>query len=289
MKTREIKLIRKSQPTMEGAGVKLNRVFGYYDTPMFDPFLMLDDFRSDNPDDYIKGFPWHPHRGIETITYLLKGSVEHMDSMGNKGVIESGDVQWMTAGSGIIHQEMPKVSTDGRISGFQLWANLPASNKMMKPRYQDIKSADIPEVITASGGKVRVVCGSFEGNMGPVTDIITAPVFFDVEIPADTEFLLPTHYAHNVFCYVIEGEGFFCERTTDETLSQKHRATASHVLLFTAGEQLAVHTRASSLRFLFLSGQPIAEPIAWHGPIVMNTQAEIDTALNEYRSGTFIK
>ena len=289
MKTREIKLIRKSQPTMEGAGVKLNRVFGYYDTPIFDPFLMLDDFRSDNPDDYIKGFPWHPHRGIETITYLLKGSVEHADSLGNKGVIASGDVQWMTAGSGIIHQEMPKVSSDGRISGFQLWANLPASHKMMKPRYQDIKSADIPEVISAEHCKVLVVCGSFDGKEGPVTDIMSSPVFFDVEIPAGTEFILPTDSTHNVFCYIIEGEGYFCERSTDETYKLNHHATANHVLLFTPGEQLVVHTMESSLRFLFLSGKPIAEPIAWHGPIVMNTQAEIETALNEYRSGSFIK
>jgi quercetin 2,3-dioxygenase len=274
---------------MEGAGVKLNRVFGYYDTPMFDPFLMLDDFRSDNPDDYIKGFPWHPHRGIETITYLIKGSVEHADSLGNKGVIASGDVQWMTAGSGIIHQEMPKVSADGKISGFQLWANLPASHKMMKPRYQDIKSSDIPEVITTSQCKVKVVCGSFEGSQGPVTDIITSPVFLDVEIPAETDFSLPTAFSDNLFCYVIEGEGYFCERTADETLIQKQYATSYHVLLFNNGDQLAVHTRESAVRFLFLSGKPIGEPIAWHGPIVMNTQAEIDTALNEYRSGAFIK
>jgi redox-sensitive bicupin YhaK (pirin superfamily) len=289
MNTREIKLLRKSQPTMEGAGVKLNRVFGYYDTPKFDPFLMLDDFRSDNPDDYIKGFPWHPHRGIETITYLVKGSVEHADSLGNKGVIASGDVQWMTAGSGIIHQEMPKMSADRRISGFQLWANLPASHKMMKPRYQDIKSADIPVVTNASGCTVRVVCGSFEGKQGPVTDIITTPVFLDVEVPAETDFMLTTEFADNVFCYVMEGEGYFCERTADETLTQSHNASALHVVLFEGGEQLAVHTKESSLRFLFLSGKPIGEPIAWHGPIVMNTDAEIETALNEYRSGAFIK
>ncbi len=274
---------------MEGAGVKLNRVFGYYDTPQFDPFLMLDDFRSDNPDDYIAGFPWHPHRGIETITYLLKGSVEHADSMGNKGVIAAGDVQWMTAGSGIIHQEMPKVSDDGKISGFQLWANLPASHKMMKPRYQDIKSVDIPEIITDNNSKIRVVCGNYEDIRGPVTDIITSPVFFDVNIPQGSEFRLNTPADHKVFCYVVEGAGYFCDRTDDGSVLQKHLAVNQQVLLFVPGDEWVAHTRDSSLRFLFLSGHPLDEPIAWHGPIVMNTQAEIETALNEYRSGTFIK
>jgi quercetin 2,3-dioxygenase len=289
MKTREIKLIRKSQPTMEGAGVKLNRAFGYYDTPLFDPFLLLDDFRSNNPDDYIKGFPWHPHRGIETITYLIKGSVEHADSLGNKGVIASGDVQWMTAGSGIIHQEMPKVSADGKISGFQLWANLPASHKMMKPRYQDIKSADIPEIMTADNCKIRVVCGSFEGTKGPVTDIITNPVFFDITIPSGTEFSLPTSFTDKVFCYVVDGDGYFCEKIQDESVLQKHHAANQNVVLFTPGDRLVAHTKENSMRFLFLLGKPLNEPIAWHGPIVMNTEAEIELALNEYRSGTFIK
>jgi quercetin 2,3-dioxygenase len=289
MKTRKVDFNRKSQPTMEGAGVKLNRAFGYYDTPMFDPFLLLDDFRSNNPDDYRKGFPWHPHRGIETITYLIHGDFEHGDSMGNKGIIESGGVQWMTAGSGIIHQEMPQVRPDGIVSGFQLWANLPASHKMMGPRYRDIKSGDIPVTVTADNCRIRLISGSFDGTQGPVTDIVTDPFYWDVEVPAETEFVIPTPAGHNVFCYVMDGEGYFCGKDEPKDILPQHYADNRSLLHFTAGGQVVVHTLESAVRFLFCCGKPIDEPIAWHGPIVMNTDAEIETALNEYRSGAFIK
>ncbi len=289
MTTRDIIFSRKSQAVMEGAGVLLNRAIGHQDLPKFDPFLMLDDFRSTNPADYRRGFPWHPHRGIETITYLIQGAVEHADSLGNKGVIESGDVQWMTAGSGIIHHEMPVVKLDGILFGFQLWANLPASHKMMPPRYQDIKSTSIPEVITASQCKVRVICGTFENTQGPVTDIITNPTYLDIEIPAHTEFCLPTEAEHNLFCYVIGGAGYFCGTTQDETILKNHYAENKTVLLFNHGEQLAIHTHESTMRFILCAGKPINEPIAWHGPIVMNTDAEIETAFDEYQSGNFIK
>ena len=274
---------------MEGAGVRLHRAFGYHDIPGFDPFIMLDDFRSENPNDYRKGFPWHPHRGIETITYVLKGEIEHQDSMGNKGVISSGDVQWMTAGSGIIHQEMPQVKGDGIMLGFQLWANLPASNKMMKPRYQEVISKDIPEISAEANSKVRVICGSYNGISGPVKDIITDPVFLDISIPAETEFMIPTPAGNNVFCYVIEGAGYFGEKASDAESNAKQFAENRDILLFSEGEKLVVHTRESGLRFLFLMGKPLGEPVAWGGPIVMNTQEELETAFEEFENGTFIK
>jgi len=289
MESRKIILSRKSIPTMEGAGVRLNRAFGHSDLPRFDPFLMLDDFRSDNPEHYRKGFPWHPHRGIETITYLIHGAVEHADSLGNKGVIRSGDVQWMTAGSGIIHHEMPLVNPDGLLSGFQLWANLPAATKMMKPRYQNIISSAIPEISTKENCKIRVICGTFDGTRGPVTDIITNPSFFDVSIPPQTDFILPNNPGYTVFCYVIGCSGYFCARNQQDSALTNAFADNNTLMLFGDGNHLAVHTTDSSLRFLFLSGKPIGEPIAWHGPIVMNTYAEIDTAFEEYQNGTFIK
>jgi len=274
---------------MEGAGVKLHRAFGYHDVPGFDPFLMLDDFRSDKPDDYRKGFPWHPHRGIETITYILKGEVEHQDSMGNKGVIATGDVQWMTAGSGIIHQEMPQVSGDGTLLGFQLWANLPASHKMMRPRYQEVKSSEIPEIVTDTNCRVRVVCGSFNGASGPVRDIITSPVLMDISVPAHAEFVMPTPEEHNVFLYVFEGAGFFCEKETEEKNTKDFYADNRSLLLFEKGSSLALHTDNETLRFLLMTGRPIGEPVAWGGPIVMNTDAELEIAFEEYENGTFIR
>jgi len=289
MKNRKIILRRKSQPVMEGAGVKLHRAFGYHDVPGFDPFLMLDDFRSDKPDDYRKGFPWHPHRGIETITYILKGEVEHQDSMGNKGVIATGDVQWMTAGSGIIHQEMPQVSGDGTLLGFQLWANLPASHKMMRPRYQEVKSSEIPEIVTDTNCRVRVVCGSFNGASGPVRDIITSPVLMDISVPAHAEFVMPTPEEHNVFLYVFEGAGFFCEKETEEKNTKDFYADNRSLLLFEKGSSLALHTDNETLRFLLMTGRPIGEPVAWGGPIVMNTDAELEIAFEEYENGTFIR
>jgi len=289
MNSRKVKILRKSQPVMEGAGVRLRRAFGYYDVPEFDPFLMLDDFRSDNPDDYIRGFPWHPHRGIETITYILKGEVEHQDSIGNKGVIGAGDVQWKTAGSGIIHQEMPVAKGDGELLGFQLWANLPASRKMMAPRYQEVKSNEIPELVTDSNCKIRVVCGNYLGVDGPVKDIITDPVFLDISLPERSEFVFDTPAGHKLFCYVIEGAGYFCKKEVAGDHSKESFADNRSIVLFTPGENLYVHTLESSMRFLFLMGKPLNEPVAWGGPIVMNTQEELDLAFEEYENGTFIK
>lgn len=280
-KARNIQKIFSSKPTIEGAGVHLKRAFGFHEENMFDPFLLLDDFRSNDQKYYIKGFPWHPHRGIETITYVLRGNVEHGDSMGNKGIICSGDVQWMTAGSGIIHQEMPKGDEDGYNWGFQLWANLPASHKMMKPRYRDVKSNQIPEITTATGVKIRIICGEVSGTKGPVGDIVIDPEYLDVTVPAKSEFVHPTKEQHTVLAYVIQGKGYFCE--------EKKPFTNENLILFDEGNQLIVAAKDEAVRFLLISGKPIGEPVAWHGPIVMNTQEELKIAFEEYNNGTFIK
>jgi redox-sensitive bicupin YhaK (pirin superfamily) len=271
----------RSRPTVEGAGVHLKRAFGYNEVPLFDPFLMLDDFRSDRPEYYRKGFPWHPHRGIETITYVLTGDVEHGDSMGNKGVISSGDVQWMTAGSGIIHQEMPQGDERGVMQGFQLWANLPASQKMMDPRYRDVSAGAIPVLALPGGIEARVICGRIEGTEGPVRDIITDPEYLDISMPPHASFEHPTLPGHTVMAYVISGAGYFgdgVEPVQNEEL-----------LLFGDGDRVTVSTDDEPVRFLLLSGRPIGEPIAWHGPIVMNTREELETAFREYDMGGFIK
>lgn len=283
MKTaREISRIFNSRPTLEGAGVHLKRAFGYGETPLFDPFLMLDDFRSDTPEHYLKGFPWHPHRGIETITYVLRGDVEHGDSMGNRGVISSGDVQWMTAGSGIIHQEMPQGDQAGAMQGFQLWANLPAREKMMDPRYRDVKAGQIPVVELEDGVRARVISGAVAGTQGPVRDIVTDPEYLDITVPPRTRFEHPTAPGHTVVVYVISGTGYFDERRT--------RAVGNEgLVLFGAGDRVVVSSGEEPVRFLLLSGQPIGEPIAWQGPIVMNTQDQLRTAFEEYDTGTFIK
>lgn len=280
-KVRGIKTILKAKPTMEGAGVRLKRVFGYYETKLMDPFLLLDHFGSDNPDDYMKGFPWHPHRGIETITYMVEGKIEHGDSLGNAGVIESGDVQWMTAGSGIIHQEMPKGS-EGRMMGFQLWANLPSSNKMMHPRYQEIKDSEIPEVVAESGAKVRIICGKLDGTCGPVSEIVTDPEYMDVIVPPGKEFTHTVKKGHTVFAYVFDGNGYFDE-------SKEKLIESGYLVLFDDGDQIVVNAEDKQVRFLLVSGMPIGEPIAWYGPIVMNNREELDVAFREYREGTFIK
>jgi quercetin 2,3-dioxygenase len=280
--TRRVKKYLKSQPAIEGAGVHLRRAFGFGEVPLFDPFLMLDDFRGDNPGQYMKGFPWHPHRGIETITYMLHGEVEHGDSLGNKGVIHPGDVQWMTAGSGIVHQEMPKGDSRGRMGGFQLWANLPAAQKMMDPRYRDVKAAQIPEVVSKNGIQVRIICGEFEGVRGPVRDIVIDPQYLDVSVPAGSEFTHGAMRGYTVFAYIFEGSGRF------EGLQGRPLASG-HLILFSDGDQVAVATGDAPARFLLVSGKPIGEPIAWRGPIVMNTPEELNTAFDEYRSGTFIK
>ncbi|MDP2209399.1 MAG: pirin family protein [Bacteroidota bacterium] len=280
-RTRRIRKIFTSKPTIEGAGVHLKRAFGFHEEPGFDPFLLLDDFRSNNQKYYINGFPWHPHRGIETITYVLRGNVEHGDSMGNEGIIGSGDVQWMTAGSGIIHQEMPKGDEDGYNWGFQLWANLPASHKMMNPRYRDVKSNQIPEITTATGVKIRIICGGVLGTKGPVGDIVIDPEYLDVTVPAKSEFVHPTKEGHTVFAYVIEGKGYFSE--------EKKPLTNENLILFDDGNQLIVSAEDDAVRFLLISGKPIGEPVAWHGPIVMNTQEELKIAFKEYNNGTFIR
>jgi redox-sensitive bicupin YhaK (pirin superfamily) len=280
--TRAIRHTWASRPTMEGAGVRLRRAFGFDEVPVADPFLLLDDFRGDNPRDYAAGFPWHPHRGIETITYMLDGEVEHGDSLGNTGVIHSGDVQWMTAGSGIIHQEMPKGAPSGRMGGFQLWANLPASHKMMDPRYRDVTAATIPVVETRDGAKVRVIAGTVEGTSGPVGDVVIQPEYLDVSLPAGATFRHEVPAGHTVFAYAIEGSGAFEPDSRTPT-------RAGYLVLYGEGDELTIQPGKTGLRFLLVSGKPIREPVAWYGPIVMNTEEELQVAFREYRYGTFIK
>jgi redox-sensitive bicupin YhaK (pirin superfamily) len=283
---RRIRKVLKSQPTIEGAGVHLKRAFGYQQVPELDPFLLLDDFHSDNPDEYIKGFPWHPHRGIETITYVLYGKVEHGDSMGNKGTISSGDIQWMTAGSGIIHQEMPKGQEDGLMWGFQLWANLPASHKMMDPRYQDIKSNQVPEITLDGGVNVKIICGEINGLKGPIQDIVIDPEYLDITVPPKSSFTHSIKTRHKAFVYVIEGEGFFDQ---DRDSNAHEMVGPESLVIFDDGDEVAISTQDRPMRSLFASGKPIGEPVAWHGPIVMNTQEELRIAFEEYEKGTFIK
>ncbi len=296
---RKINKVWQSKATMEGAGVRLHRAFGYYQVPQFDPFLLLDDFRGDDPADYRQGFPWHPHRGIETITYVLAGEVEHGDSMGNQGVITPGDVQWMTAGSGIIHQEMPEGDAQGRMYGFQLWANLPASAKMMEPRYRDVKRAQIPEVTLAQRVKVKIICGQVNGVRGPVQDIVTEPEYLDVSVPAGAEFRHAIRRGHAAFAYVIEGEGYFDparDAYAHEVIGANYfdfdrRCVCGNRTLvrYGDGDSVAVTASERPVRFLLISGLPIGEPVAWYGPIVMNTQEELKIAFEEYQAGTFIK
>ena len=281
MSTRKIKHIAQSQPTIEGAGVRLRRAFGFGSTTDYDPFLLLDDFRNDNPQDYLAGFPWHPHRGIETITYVLAGSVEHRDSLGNKGNLGTGDVQWMTAGSGILHQEMPKGDERGRMHGFQLWANLPAAVKMTKPRYQDIRARDIPEVTDDDGTHARIICGSFFGKTGPVEGVAADPRYLDLFVPAGKTRHLPVETNRHAFAYVFQGAGTF-GNSSSETANRS-------LVLFDRGDEVVVHAGNEGMRFLFVSGKPIGEPVAWHGPIVMNTQQELQQAFDELERGTFIK
>lgn len=279
--TRKVNRAYESRSTLEGAGVRLRRAFGFGDEHLFDPFLLLDDFRSDKPADYLKGFPWHPHRGIETITYMLAGDVEHGDSLGNGGVISAGDVQWMTAGSGIIHQEMPKGDARGSMHGFQLWANLPAKNKMMPPRYREVKSGDIPAVAPSDGVTVKIISGSVKGTSGPVKDVVIEPEYLDVELAPGTAFVHPVKRGHTAIAYVIGGEGRFGggrELYSNRTL-----------VLLGDGDEVAAEPGNRSMRFLLVSGKPIREPVAWHGPIVMNTQEELRTAFDDLERGTFIR
>jgi len=279
---RSIKKILKSAPTIEGAGVHLKRAFGYHQAPQLDPFLLLDDFHSSHPGDYLSGFPWHPHRGIETITYVLQGRVEHGDSLGNKGVISFGDVQWMTAGSGIIHQEMPKGREDGLMWGFQLWANLPASHKMMEPRYRDIKREQIPEIRLDTGVKIKLICGNVNNIRGPVQDIVIDPEYLDVTVPSKTEFTHHVQAGYTVFAYVIKGEAYF-------DLKKERHIGAESLIIFEDGDEVKISTEEEGARFLLISGRPLREPVAWRGPIVMNTQEELKIAFEEYERGTFLK
>src|SRR6516162_10268090 len=300
MSVRPVKRIIESKPTIEGAGVRLRRAFGFGDTGEFDPFLLLDDFRNDRPEDYRAGFPWHPHRGIETITYVLAGTVEHGDSLGNRGALGAGDVQWMTAGSGILHQEMPQGDPRGRMHGFQLWANLPSRLKMTAPRYQDIKAAEIPEVVEDDGTSVCVICGDFFGKRGPVDGIAAEPRYLDVTVPAGRRKSFPVETTRHAFAYVFEGTGTFAaasppfgvltekDTAAGETLVRRRTGNRS-LVLFDRGDEVTVEAGDEGIRFLMVSGQPIEEPVAWYGPIVMNTKAELKQAVAELTDGTFIK
>jgi quercetin 2,3-dioxygenase len=299
MSIRPVKRISQSQPTIEGAGVHLRRAFGFGTTDEFDPFLLFDDFRGDNPREYLAGFPWHPHRGIETITYVLAGTVAHGDSLGNKGTLGPGDVQWMTAGSGILHQEMPKGDPNGRMHGFQLWANLPSSKKMTGPRYQDVPSSEIPEVVDDDGTRVRIICGDFWGNKGPVEGIAADPRYLDVYVPPGKHKVLAVETDRHAFAYVFEGAGSFRDASEPHPVKTEKVGKDSDqafdftgnrsLVLFDRGDGVTVQAGDAGIRFLLVSGRPLEEPVAWQGPIVMNTQEELRQAYTELRNGTFIK
>ncbi len=299
MSLRAVKQTIQTTPTIEGAGVRLQRAFGFGKTKEFDPFLLLDDFRNDNPADYLAGFPWHPHRGIETITYVLAGSVAHGDSLGNKGKMTAGDVQWMTAGSGILHQEMPHGDSEGRMHGFQLWANLPASMKMTDPRYQDIPAAAIPEVTDDDGTHVRVICGEIWGKKGPVDGVAADPNYFDISVPPGRLKRLKIETTRNAFAYVFAGSGTFRDASdpkavlTDDVAKPDappvYDARNHSLVLFDRGDEISVQAGPEGIRFLLVSGRPIEEPVAWYGPIVMNTQEQLRQAAAELQNGTFIR
>jgi redox-sensitive bicupin YhaK (pirin superfamily) len=298
MTIRPVRRLSEARPTLEGAGVHLRRAFGFGNTSDFDPFLLLDDFRNDIPQDYLAGFPWHPHRGIETITYVLAGTVEHGDSMGNQGTIGAGDVQWMTAGRGIIHQEMPKGDEAGRMHGFQLWANLPAALKMTEPRYQEVKASDIPVVTDDDGTQARVVCGSLWGTTGPVDGIAADPVYLDLSVPPRKRKTLPVDPTHYAFAYVFAGAGRFCNAADPLAVPTEPiswwdttppiEAGNRSLVLFGQGDEIMVEAGDDGIRFLLISGKPLKEPVAWYGPIVMNTQEELRQAFEELREGTFL-
>ncbi|MSO50217.1 MAG: pirin family protein [Acidobacteria bacterium] len=300
MSIRPVSRIVSAQPTMEGAGVKLHRGFGFGTTSEFDPFLLFDDFRGDRPSDYLAGFPWHPHRGIETITYVLAGTVQHSDSLGNGGALTAGDVQWMTSGSGIIHQEMPTGDAEGRMHGFQLWANLPSALKMTAPRYQEVHATDIPVVVDDDGTRVKIVCGGFWGKRGPVDGIAADPVYLDISVPPGVRKTLPVETTRHAFAYVFAGAGSFRDASAPQgmltdTTGEIDEAPVldltgnRSLVLFDRGDEITVQAGPEGIRFLLVSGKPLGEPVAWHGPIVMNTQDEIREALSDLRQGTFIR
>ena len=298
MSIRPVKQIIEARPTLEGAGVKLKRGFGFGETSDYDPFLLFDDFRNDSPADYLAGFPWHPHRGIETITYVLAGTVEHGDSLGNRGSLGAGDVQWMTAGSGIMHQEMPKGDEAGRMHGFQLWANLPASLKMTHPRYQDISAHDIPAVTEDDGTSARVICGEFWGQKGPVEGVAADPRYVDISVPPGKRRRIVVEVTRHAFAYVFAGSGTFRDASdpravrteaTDGSDSVTYDAHNHSLVLFDQGDEIVVQAGDEGIRFLLVSGRPLEEPVAWYGPIVMNTEDELRQAIADLRAGTFIK
>jgi redox-sensitive bicupin YhaK (pirin superfamily) len=294
MSVRPVKQVIHPKPTLEGAGVRLQRGFGFGTTTEFDPFLLFDDFRNDNPADYLAGFPWHPHRGIETITYVLTGTVEHGDSLGNRGSLGAGDIQWMTAGSGILHQEMPKGDQQGRMHGFQLWANLPSSLKMTKPRYQDVPGKDVPDVTDDDGTSVRVVCGEFWGRKGPIEGVAADPRYLDISVPPRTRRVIPVESSRHAFAYVFAGSGTFRDASEpravrNELKDGEYDLGNRSLVLFDSGDEIVVESGDEGIRFLLVSGQPIEEPVAWYGPIVMNTQAELRQAMRELQLGTFIR
>lgn len=300
MSIRPVTERRKAQPTLEGAGVHLHRAFGFQDPSELDPFLLFDDFRNDVPEHFLRGFPWHPHRGIETITYVLEGEVDHGDSLGNAGTLGAGDVQWMTAGSGILHQEMPRGNARGQMHGFQLWANLPGSLKMTAPRYQDVKGTDIPEVINDDGTKVRIIVGSFWGKRGPVDGIAADPQYLDISVPPGVRKTFKVDTYRRAFAYVFAGSGYFADASAPTGVLLEKEVMGQEVnirdlsgdrtlIRFGTGDEVTVQAGASGIRFLLISGAPLQEPVAWHGPIVMNTQAEIQAAIRELRNGTFIR
>ncbi len=300
MSLRPVKETRRAVPAMEGAGVKLHRAFGFQDPSELDPFLLFDDFRNERPEDYQAGFPWHPHRGIETITYVLNGTVEHGDSLGNEGTLGAGDVQWMTAGSGILHQEMPKGNDKGQMHGFQLWANLPGSLKMTAPRYQDVEGKDIPEIIDDDGTRVKVIVGEFWGKTGPVDGIAADPQYLDIFVPAGVRKTFKVDTYRRAFAYVFQGAGTFRDASAPQGVLLEKEVMGQEVnirdmsgdrtlIKFGTGDEVTVQAGEEGIRFLLISGAPIEEPVAWHGPVVMNTHEELETAFRELRNGTFIK
>ena len=299
MSIRPIKQLTQAAPVIEGAGVHLHRAFGFGKTEDFDPFLLLDDFRNDNPDHYRAGFPWHPHRGIETITYILSGTVEHGDSLGNQGSLGAGDIQWMTAGRGILHQEMPKGDANGQMHGFQLWANLPAAHKMTAPRYQDVQATDIPEITDDDGTNARVICGTFWGQKGPVEGINADPRYLDIAVPPGGRKILPVETDRHAFAYIFAGAGTFRDASAPQSVKTEHLDLSGEVsreemgnrslVLFDNGNEVTVQAGAQGIRFLLVSGRPLEEPAAWRGPIVMNTQEELQQAFSELQNGTFIR
>ena len=300
MSIRPVSYQAEAQPTMEGAGVHLHRAFGFANPDQMDPFLLFDDFRNDRPEDYLRGFPWHPHRGIETITYVLAGTVEHGDSLGNSGRLGAGDVQWMTAGSGIMHQEMPQGNARGQMHGFQLWANLPSALKMTAPRYQDVGHGDIPEVVEDDGTRIKVIVGSFAGQRGPVDGIAADPQYLDISVPAGRRKTFRVDTWRRAFAYVFEGAGQFRDASAPRGVLLEKAVRGRDVNIrdlsgnrtlvqFGSGDEVTVTAGPQGVRFLLISGAPIAEPIAWHGPIVMNTQGELRQAMADLRNGTFIR